>query len=586
MSEIILTQTTQSQKHNEALHRKDAENEARQASVKDRERAVEGRERELDERVLALKERTELIRGEMHMLVAERDLLARERDAAREALQQRDSDVAAANSALYTLLREHEELKKTHRPQCPESNDSLPEGSIREVVEQTSPEAVPPVLKAPSSHPTTNDPLQLHLPALQQLLSPFQQLQALLPHDLRAALTADSEDPTAETHSYSSIMMPLTRPQVSTSVSQIGYTSSESESLSSISPDSEQPALSPFTEHHNELDSKSETRSISLPDDLADVLRESPVDDCSSLAISAPFSAMSNQTQNTVTPGSPDSSSPKMPPPTGSAAGAFRPRVAPLAERKIYLDFMAQFLRPSTRPSFEKNIGRVAGNLNNHRATAMLRSLDKRPSRPPLYLPHRTLWCTKEKLHALCFEPTMVYSQAAGEWSANESVQRLCGTEVDLFVLDESDMYYAGVYFVHDMSALHPPGSILPRDISFTATMRAMGLERLRLGGREPDYELLTEKLAEVFADRRPRTACFGLQCVGFDGELYRTLRDKLRGRERGVRPGRPLVDAAESPVQRPARRASSGYRRRLEDEDGGGDVVSEEAREAKRQRR
>ncbi|KAF7290276.1 hypothetical protein MIND_01341400 [Mycena indigotica] len=269
------------------------------------------------------------------------------------------------------------------------------------------------------------------------------------------------------------------------------------------------------------------------------------------------------------------------------------PSTTPTVERKMYLEFMAPFLRPTTRQPFNKNIAPVAG--NNYQTMTMLRSLvsphlhlgvlltlcdpqEKRTCRPQLYLPHRTQWCTAEKLHALCFAPTMVYDQATGDWSADTSLRRLCGERVDFFVLEKSDLYYAGIYVVHDMRGLHPPGSVLPRDISFKAVMRAMGLERPRSAGAYTN-ELLTDKLLEVYPDRRPRTECFGLQCVGFDAELYQNLRDRLGGRGQG-----PIGQGPPLSVQ-VTRVASAGYDRSRDDGDGGGGMPDGQ-REAKRQRR
>ncbi|KAF7329332.1 hypothetical protein MKEN_00194400 [Mycena kentingensis (nom. inval.)] len=197
-------------------------------------------------------------------------------------------------------------------------------------------------------------------------------------------------------------------------------------------------------------------------------------------------------------------------------------RLAPHAERQKYLEHMAPFVRPSSRSHF-KDLRPVS---LAHGALSMLSQAESKTSLPCLFLRHRTVWCTPDRLHALGFVPTQRLVDE--QWVPDDTLSRLAERDqrAHLFVQDgreaTSPVHYAGIYAVHDMRAVHPPGSILPSDILFTGVMAAMNL-RVRRRGSE-GYEVLHDKLRELYPDGRPRTECFGLQCVGLDEELYRWL--------------------------------------------------------------
>ncbi|KAJ6599743.1 hypothetical protein DFH09DRAFT_901919 [Mycena vulgaris] len=157
------------------------------------------------------------------------------------------------------------------------------------------------------------------------------------------------------------------------------------------------------------------------------------------------------------------------------------------------------------------------------------RDLTANDPRPSLHCPKRTIWCGPNQRQALVFAPTHEYLPSAEQWTRHSKMAAACGSTFDFFVNQGTFVYYVGTYKVHSLRSIHPPGSPVPSDIvrltlqslSYAAIRHAMGL------GAE-----LQTKIRQYFPDGNVKTECFGLQCVGFDHQLYGRLRDRFLAQE------------------------------------------------------
>ncbi|KAJ7061798.1 hypothetical protein C8F01DRAFT_1369250 [Mycena amicta] len=588
--------------------------------LREREASLARAERDFDERVLAFKQQTERIGQEMSVLAEQRDIAVRERDEAQQAWKERNSDALATNTALCVLLQEHEDLKKAHRFDFSKSQaradktiaeaqqealaalqirqrDTQSEDIQRQLDAETAradraerfgresqnrtdrlagqlavAETSIAKLTADGKHATTRNEdlervrsffvafamseydcqilaatkqeLEKSEVALKERMSEFQANTLLLQERIQTSDTLRVQITHLERaeQTLKKENVDLATDNIELRVKLQMWTKEER-----AQKDREENSK----EECNHLRNALERKSVEAEEHLARITElERQLQ-----ALPAPISQAVKEEDVDVYMQDADH------PPTMSEAvtTAESPNRAPnaSAERKRYLGFMAPFVRPSARESFD-SLRPVA---TGYTASSMLRSIPSEFTREILFLPHRTIWCTRDKVHALGFAPTMIFNPATRKWAPDNSVNSLCGTTVDLFVQEASDVHYAGVYLVHDMRKLHPPGSIFPQDISFTGVMRAMGLS----GRQDPDgsdeVKLYHDRLRELYPDGRPRTECFGLQCVGFDDELYRVLVDNpTQLRADRYRPGQ---DRDESAPRREHRRGRARGRAR-----------------------
>ncbi|KAF7325140.1 hypothetical protein MKEN_00557800 [Mycena kentingensis (nom. inval.)] len=194
---------------------------------------------------------------------------------------------------------------------------------------------------------------------------------------------------------------------------------------------------------------------------------------------------------------------------------------SPQAERQLYLDYMKAFEWPATRQPLA-DLRSVGSELD---AREILREIEDRSTRSCVFLPNRLVWCTSKQVHALGFAPPLVLDKW-DKWVPDTSLLYEVGREVHLLVEDCHALVYAGIYSVHSMrSVVDRPAwvqSTVPSDVSTAAVLDAMGLRRR---GSKGAPEIQYARLRDLYPDSVPRVECFGLQCVGFDEELYDVLR-------------------------------------------------------------
>ncbi|KAF7312604.1 hypothetical protein MIND_00274500 [Mycena indigotica] len=149
---------------------------------------------------------------------------------------------------------------------------------------------------------------------------------------------------------------------------------------------------------------------------------------------------------------------------------------------------------------------------------------------PFLYLPHRTICGRGEPMHMLAYAPTKWYLNVDNNsrWIPNTALTRYYekGRKCELFVnqgSNPSEVRYAGTYKVirfreAGAETAGPEESEIPWDIPKHAIYHAMGVM------------VPHEKIEQDFAGKDIRVEVFGLQCVGFDVDLYRRLRAAWTG--------------------------------------------------------
>ncbi|KAJ6511637.1 hypothetical protein DFH09DRAFT_1288548 [Mycena vulgaris] len=189
--------------------------------------------------------------------------------------------------------------------------------------------------------------------------------------------------------------------------------------------------------------------------------------------------------------------------------------VSPPTERGRYLTFMATFPNPPYRPPL---------NIPTSRLTIFR-------ARKSAHFPLRLIWADRNFVHALAFAPTEQYRNASGAQTFPPCVASLCGNVCDLFVTGRGNrIYYAGIYFVHNLRNVHPPGSVIPADVAPTAIQGAIAAGLAATG----------KKLLAPIPNHELKTECFGLQCIGFDMGLYEFMHALTKKRKAS---GEPRAD-------------------------------------------
>ncbi|KAJ7625737.1 hypothetical protein FB45DRAFT_1030073 [Roridomyces roridus] len=187
------------------------------------------------------------------------------------------------------------------------------------------------------------------------------------------------------------------------------------------------------------------------------------------------------------------------------------------SERELYTNAMnCGFPVPPTRPPLNTlhPIWKLGASLD------LFQNPFPNPKRKSIHFPRRHVFTSPALVHSLVYAPAEEY------WRA--------GTPSDGV---DNIVYYIGTYAVHSLRFAHLPGSGVPQDVDPEAILRTIpanadGTRVMRAHG-----ELKTE--------------CFGLQCTGFDQDLYKALRQRLEdageeekgGRGRWGTPGKGTED-------------------------------------------
>ncbi|KAF7300067.1 hypothetical protein MKEN_01329800 [Mycena kentingensis (nom. inval.)] len=207
------------------------------------------------------------------------------------------------------------------------------------------------------------------------------------------------------------------------------------------------------------------------------------------------------------------------------------------AQRQRHLDYMAALPIPDQQPP-KTGISPI---IHADRFRDLF--FPWQHPRQYLYLDRRVAWCSDESDHALAYAPVVEIVSGSPplppRWQAHTALTQRVNKTFELFVIEDTDnlIYYAGIYRVHSLRAVssHPEGCPVPRDIPPAAIGRAMRC---------------SEAQAKVlYPDGKPLTECFGLQCIGFNMDLY----GKLRERKFALSPAAPTTSTASVGTKRSA---------------------------------
>ncbi|KAJ7182505.1 hypothetical protein C8R43DRAFT_1228909 [Mycena crocata] len=141
-----------------------------------------------------------------------------------------------------------------------------------------------------------------------------------------------------------------------------------------------------------------------------------------------------------------------------------------------------------------------------------------------LYLPKRTMHMAD--FHFVAFGATHRYDQAMKKWIEGSDLTSVHGETRELFMDRREFLCYVGTYKCHDLRKLHPEGSDSPDYISFPEIADAA------LGVPWPAGYIKIIK--ECYPDGIIKVEAVGLQCIGFNVQLYDSLRRRFAKDRKG----------------------------------------------------
>ncbi|KAJ7486400.1 hypothetical protein B0H11DRAFT_1913681 [Mycena galericulata] len=132
-----------------------------------------------------------------------------------------------------------------------------------------------------------------------------------------------------------------------------------------------------------------------------------------------------------------------------------------------------------------------------------------------LYLPGRTILISGAAY--LAFGPTQRYQRTTQKWTEGSDLTGFHGGTRELFVNRKEFIVYMGSYKCHDLSTLCPGGTSMPAGLSRKEILDAA------LGVPRPTGH--AQIIKQCFPDGVIKVEATGLQCVGFNHQLYDSLR-------------------------------------------------------------
>ncbi|KAJ7351262.1 hypothetical protein DFH08DRAFT_1078368 [Mycena albidolilacea] len=130
-------------------------------------------------------------------------------------------------------------------------------------------------------------------------------------------------------------------------------------------------------------------------------------------------------------------------------------------------------------------------------------------------------------LNYLAYGPTSRYERATDTWSAGSDLIGFHGGTRELFVNINSSIVYVGTYRCHDLRPLQLKGTNPPKCIS------AAEIIKVALGVPRPPNHV---QIMKQHYSRGIEVEATGLQCVGFNMELYESLRRRFTNDSRKKR--------------------------------------------------
>ncbi|KAJ7768667.1 hypothetical protein DFH07DRAFT_300657 [Mycena maculata] len=204
----------------------------------------------------------------------------------------------------------------------------------------------------------------------------------------------------------------------------------------------------------------------------------------------------------------------------GSSTGARTPK--PSSDKmKIYKNHMNALPLLPDHPGIAqlKPICEYSSTLTLEDITKMVDS--SIPSHPVLYVQRHTI--LMKKGHFIACGLTHRYDSNTEKWTAESDLQGLHAKRRELFVARGDNLFYAGLYECVDLDMLYPGNRMcLPPRIGFAEFAES---------AFSPEITKKTGKLRSYLAGKPLEVVSLGLRCVGFNRELYDTLRGGSGGK-------------------------------------------------------
>ncbi|KAJ7101835.1 hypothetical protein C8R43DRAFT_1047717 [Mycena crocata] len=182
-----------------------------------------------------------------------------------------------------------------------------------------------------------------------------------------------------------------------------------------------------------------------------------------------------------------------------------------------YRQYMKALPLPENRPPFAQ-LDPVCCRDNNLHAYISQDPNAKSFLNHILYLPKRTI--RMFDFHYVCFGPTQQYDRVTKQWTKGSDLTSLHRGTRELFINAKEFIFYAGTYRCHDLRPLFPKGSVPHAHVSVPEIRdAALGVPL------PPDHRSIIEK---CYPDGKIKVEATGLQCIGFNVQLYDSLRRRF----------------------------------------------------------
>ncbi|KAJ7265549.1 hypothetical protein C8J57DRAFT_1718230 [Mycena rebaudengoi] len=208
------------------------------------------------------------------------------------------------------------------------------------------------------------------------------------------------------------------------------------------------------------------------------------------------------------------------------------------AAHKLYREYLRKLPVSSARPHVSE-LDPVCYKSNNIYSYLAEDPNSKAFFNHVLYLPKRSAWLDPNggedgSPHALAFGPSNRYDQLQSAWIEGSDLDSLHGGTRELFMIRKDWILYVGTYKCHDLRGLAPKGTPKPSHISTKEILDAtVGIPT------PPEVQPI---IKYMFPDGIIKVVATGLQCVGFNQQLYDSLRRRFA--EKCAAEGRPKEDA------------------------------------------
>ncbi|KAJ7111745.1 hypothetical protein C8R44DRAFT_798570 [Mycena epipterygia] len=120
----------------------------------------------------------------------------------------------------------------------------------------------------------------------------------------------------------------------------------------------------------------------------------------------------------------------------------------------------------------------------------------------------------------VAYGPTYRYDRATKKWIKGSDLVSLHGGTRELFANYKAHIFYMGTYKCHDLRTLCPEGTNTPFEISSQEIIDAA------FGVRKP--QRCDHIIKQCYPEGVIKVEATGLQCVGFNQQLYNSLRKRF----------------------------------------------------------